>query len=221
MTSAPVRRHPRPNGAVSSHRHRRRRVARRGRRRHHLPGQRPRHPAGDHRGTHADARTPRRDRGRPGREPDPSRPSLPARPPGPACHALLSGAVDHAGVKGPGGQRVKLEAARLAGKWITTPAAIGRFVEAQTPRPDDVPPPRLAPQASGAGLPTGPRRSWSGLASDRLGRGKTRARLSRRRGLKRHQPPGRSSRRCRRWRGSFHKVEIPTTTRACSSESSP
>src|SRR5262249_11077592 len=51
------------------------------------------------------------------------------------------------GVKGPGGQRVKLEAARLAGKWITTPAAIGRFVEAQTPRPDDAPPP--APRTSG------------------------------------------------------------------------
>ena len=50
------------------------------------------------------------------------------------------------GVKGPGGQRVKLEAARLAGKWITTPAAIGRFVEAQTPRPDDVPP---VPRTSG------------------------------------------------------------------------
>lgn len=51
------------------------------------------------------------------------------------------------GVTGPGGQRVKLEAARLAGKWITTPAAIGRFVEAQTPRPDDAPPP--APRTSG------------------------------------------------------------------------
>jgi hypothetical protein len=29
-----------------------------------------------------------------------------------------------------------LEAARLAGKWVTTPGAIRRFVEAQTPRLD-------------------------------------------------------------------------------------
>jgi hypothetical protein len=40
------------------------------------------------------------------------------------------------GVIGPNGQRIKLEAARLAGKWITTPGAIRRFVEAQTPRHD-------------------------------------------------------------------------------------
>jgi hypothetical protein len=38
-----------------------------------------------------------------------------------------------AGVVGPGDQRVHLEAARLAGKWVTTPGAICRFVEAQTP----------------------------------------------------------------------------------------
>jgi hypothetical protein len=31
------------------------------------------------------------------------------------------------GVIGPNGQRIKLEAARLAGKWVTTPAAIRRF----------------------------------------------------------------------------------------------
>jgi hypothetical protein len=37
------------------------------------------------------------------------------------------------GVIGPNGVRVHLEAARLAGKWITTPAAIRRFVAAQTP----------------------------------------------------------------------------------------
>ncbi len=37
------------------------------------------------------------------------------------------------GVIGPDGERVKLEAARLAGKWVTTPGAIRRFVEAQTP----------------------------------------------------------------------------------------
>jgi hypothetical protein len=37
------------------------------------------------------------------------------------------------GVRGPSGERIRLEAARLAGKWITTPGAIRRFVEAQTP----------------------------------------------------------------------------------------
>jgi hypothetical protein len=38
------------------------------------------------------------------------------------------------GVIGPDGRRVKLEAGRLAGKWVTTPGAIRRFIEAQTPR---------------------------------------------------------------------------------------
>ncbi len=38
------------------------------------------------------------------------------------------------GVIGPDHQRIKLEAARLAGKWVTTPGAIRRFVAAQTPR---------------------------------------------------------------------------------------
>jgi hypothetical protein len=37
------------------------------------------------------------------------------------------------GVIGPTGERVHLEAARLAGKWITTPGAIRRFIQAQTP----------------------------------------------------------------------------------------
>jgi hypothetical protein len=37
------------------------------------------------------------------------------------------------GVEGPNGQRIYLEAARLSGKWISTPRAIRRFVEAQTP----------------------------------------------------------------------------------------
>jgi hypothetical protein len=49
------------------------------------------------------------------------------------------------GVRGPAGQRVKLEAARLAGKWVTTPAAIRRFVEAQTPRTDSEPAPPRSP----------------------------------------------------------------------------
>jgi hypothetical protein len=45
------------------------------------------------------------------------------------------------GVQGPNGQRVRLEAARLAGKWITTPGAIRRFIEAQTPPLDGNPAP--------------------------------------------------------------------------------
>jgi hypothetical protein len=45
------------------------------------------------------------------------------------------------GVLGPDGNRVYLEAARLAGTWITTPGAIRRFVAAQTPRLDTEPAP--------------------------------------------------------------------------------
>jgi hypothetical protein len=37
------------------------------------------------------------------------------------------------GVRGPSGQRVRLEAARCAGKWMTTPQAIARFIACQTP----------------------------------------------------------------------------------------
>jgi hypothetical protein len=50
------------------------------------------------------------------------------------------------GVLGPNGERVYLEAARLAGTWITTPGAIRRFVAAQTPRvvTDPAPTPRAS-----------------------------------------------------------------------------
>jgi hypothetical protein len=41
------------------------------------------------------------------------------------------------GVRGPGGQRIHLEGARLAGRWITTPQAVARFLAAQTPPFDD------------------------------------------------------------------------------------
>src|SRR5262249_31064794 len=37
------------------------------------------------------------------------------------------------GVRGPRGERVRLEAARHAGRWDTSPGAIRRFVAAQTP----------------------------------------------------------------------------------------
>jgi hypothetical protein len=45
------------------------------------------------------------------------------------------------GVIGPNGERIKLEAARLAGRWLTTPGAIRRFVAAQTPSLDSTPMP--------------------------------------------------------------------------------
>jgi hypothetical protein len=37
------------------------------------------------------------------------------------------------GARGPGGKRIRLEACRISGKWVTTPGALRRFVEAQTP----------------------------------------------------------------------------------------
>jgi hypothetical protein len=39
------------------------------------------------------------------------------------------------GVKTPDGRRVKLEACRCGGRWVTSKAAFLRFVEAQTPTP--------------------------------------------------------------------------------------
>jgi hypothetical protein len=46
------------------------------------------------------------------------------------------------------GERIKLEGARLAGKWVTTPGAVRRFIEAQTPRLDGEQPP--APRSANA-----------------------------------------------------------------------
>ena len=40
------------------------------------------------------------------------------------------------GTPGPNGERVKLEGARLAGKWVTSASAIARFIAAQTPNTD-------------------------------------------------------------------------------------
>ncbi|OAI40492.1 hypothetical protein AYO40_00735 [Planctomycetaceae bacterium SCGC AG-212-D15] len=42
------------------------------------------------------------------------------------------------GVKVPGVGRVKLEAARLGGKWVTTKAALMRFMAAQTPNLEEL-----------------------------------------------------------------------------------
>src|SRR5690242_13021128 len=49
------------------------------------------------------------------------------------------------GVVGPDGRRIYLEAARLAGKWVTTPGAIRRFVAAQTPNTDEEAPSPRSP----------------------------------------------------------------------------
>jgi hypothetical protein len=47
-----------------------------------------------------------------------------------------------------GGQRLRLEACRLAGKWITTPGAIRRFILGQTPNLDGERP--LMPRSASA-----------------------------------------------------------------------
>ena len=47
------------------------------------------------------------------------------------------------GIKGLAGERIHLEAARLSGRWITTPGAIQRFLAAQQPEvymPTQAPP---------------------------------------------------------------------------------
>jgi hypothetical protein len=48
------------------------------------------------------------------------------------------------GAKAPDGSRVKLEAARLGGRWMTSREALQRFSDRLTPRPNepDVPAPR-------------------------------------------------------------------------------
>ena len=52
------------------------------------------------------------------------------------------------GVKTPSGERVRLEAARIGSRWMTTAAAVQRFVEALTPRLDgDASPPPRTPTA--------------------------------------------------------------------------
>jgi hypothetical protein len=48
------------------------------------------------------------------------------------------------GVKTPDGRRVHLEMARVGGKWVTSRAALARFISASTPGipTDNAPPPR-------------------------------------------------------------------------------
>jgi hypothetical protein len=52
------------------------------------------------------------------------------------------------GVNSPSGQRVRLEAAKLPGGWISTPQALARFIQRQTPRVDgELPPKPRSPAA--------------------------------------------------------------------------
>jgi hypothetical protein len=51
-----------------------------------------------------------------------------------------------AGVRLPDGRRVRLEAVRLGGRWLTSTQAIERFIARQTPRIDTDP--TLAPRTS-------------------------------------------------------------------------
>jgi hypothetical protein len=51
------------------------------------------------------------------------------------------------GVLGPNGKRIRLEAARCGGRWLTTAAAIERFIAAQSPSISDEPTP--APRPAG------------------------------------------------------------------------
>jgi hypothetical protein len=46
-----------------------------------------------------------------------------------------------AGVLAPDGQRIYLEGARMAGRWVTTPAALQRFIAAQNLPPASEQPP--------------------------------------------------------------------------------
>jgi Protein of unknown function (DUF1580) len=52
------------------------------------------------------------------------------------------------GIPGPDGQRVRLEAIRVGGRWVTSVEAVQRFAEALTPRldADSAPMPRTPTQ---------------------------------------------------------------------------
>lgn len=46
------------------------------------------------------------------------------------------------GARGPDGRRIKLEAVRLAGRWVSSPGALRRFILEQTPADGRLPHPR-------------------------------------------------------------------------------
>jgi hypothetical protein len=68
------------------------------------------------------------------------------------------------GVRLAGGQKVKLETCRLGGRQMTSRAALGRFIAAQTPLEDTDPAPMPAP------LPQAKRNRLATRASEELDR---------------------------------------------------
>jgi hypothetical protein len=58
------------------------------------------------------------------------------------------------GIPGPNGQRVRLEAVRLGGRWLTSVEALARWADSLTPNLDSEPgtPPRTPAQRSRASL---------------------------------------------------------------------
>jgi len=68
-------------------------------------------------------------------------------------------------VPGPDGNRVRLEAVRCGGKWLTSREALERFTEAITPRfdPDACPAPRTATQRQRASERAGKRLAHEGF----------------------------------------------------------
>src|SRR5262249_17458663 len=74
---------------------------------------------------------------------------FPAAPRGRRCHLSTVLRWILTGSRAPDGSRVKLEGARVGGRWFTTREAIKRFSVALTPQPADAPttlPPRTVTQ---------------------------------------------------------------------------
>jgi len=69
------------------------------------------------------------------------------------------------GVRLPDGSRVKLEAIRLAGRWLTSVEAIERFIAAQTPalHSDSAPRPRTTTQRQRAAARAGKKLEAMGI----------------------------------------------------------
>jgi hypothetical protein len=62
------------------------------------------------------------------------------------------------GVRGPGGQRVRLDALRVGSRWVTSARALQDFAETLTPKWDDMSPaPRTQRQANRAARQSGER----------------------------------------------------------------
>lgn len=66
---------------------------------------------------------------------------VPAYRPGKATHAATIWRWVLTGIRLPDGSRLHLEACRLGGRWLTSEAAISRFIAAQTPATSTAPTP--------------------------------------------------------------------------------